>query len=77
MRPTVKVSVLGLITIACVAAVIAHDRMGATQNAAATVTADTRIPRNSKVYIAPMEGFETLNTSAFWETTNTPGLLCV
>ena len=64
MRLTVKVSALALVTIACAAGVIAQDRTGATQNAAATVTADTRIPRNSKVYIAPMDGFETYLAAA-------------
>ncbi len=64
MRLTVKASVLALVTIACVAGVIAQDRTGATQNAPTTVTADTRIPRNSKVYIAPMEGFETYLAAA-------------
>ncbi len=64
MRLTVRVSVLTLVMIACVARVIAQDRTGATQNAAAAVTADTRIPKNSKVYIAPMEGFETYLAAA-------------
>lgn len=63
MRLTVKVSVLALITIACASVVIAQDTTGVTQNAA--VTQDTRIPRNSKVYIAPMDGFETYLAAAF------------
>jgi hypothetical protein len=62
MRLTVKVSVLALLTIACVMAVIAQAGTGAAQNAAA---ADTRIPRNSKVYIAPMDGFEIYLAAAF------------
>jgi len=31
----------------------------------AQIPADTRIPRNSKVYIAPMDGFETYLAAAF------------
>ncbi|HYR76863.1 MAG TPA: hypothetical protein VEM96_13570 [Pyrinomonadaceae bacterium] len=62
MRLAVKVSVLALVTIACVAGVIAQDSTGATQNAVATQ--DTRIPRNSNVYIAPMDGFETYLAAA-------------
>ena len=62
MRLAVKVSVLTLSAIACVAGVIAQDSSAAAQNAAAT---DTRIPRNSKVYIAPMDGFETYLAAAF------------
>ncbi len=65
MKLTVKASVLALITIACASVIIAQDSTGATQNPAATVTADTRIPRNSKVYIAPMDGFETYLAAAF------------
>ena len=58
----VKVVVLALITIACATVVAAQDGPGATQNAVATH--DTRIPRNSKVYIAPMDGFETYLAAA-------------
>ena len=61
MKHTVKVSVLALITIACATVAIAQEGTGAMQNPAAT---DTRIPRNSKVYIAPMDGFETYLAAA-------------
>jgi hypothetical protein len=62
MKHTVKVSVLALITIACATVAIAQEGTGTMQNAVAT---DTRIPRNSKVYIAPMDGFETYLAAAF------------
>jgi hypothetical protein len=61
MRLIVKVSVLALVTIACVVGVIAQAGTDAMQNSAAV---DTRIPRNSKVYIAPMDGFETYLAAA-------------
>jgi hypothetical protein len=62
MRLTVKVGALVLIAMACVIAVIAQDGTVTTQNAGG---ADTRIPRNAKVYIAPMDGFETYLAAAF------------
>ncbi|HVS81480.1 MAG TPA: hypothetical protein VHE60_07080 [Pyrinomonadaceae bacterium] len=34
-------------------------------NSTTATSADTRIPRNSKVYIAPMDGFETYLAAAF------------
>lgn len=43
-------------------------RVGAQEQRAAPVSQtpeDTRIPRNSKVYIAPMDGFETYLAAAF------------
>jgi len=38
---------------------------GATPTAAPATPADTRIPRNSKVFIAPIDGFETYLAAAF------------
>ena len=54
-----------LITILCVAAFAAAQE-SSSQDKLATQTgaADTRIPRNSRVYIAPMDGFETYLAAA-------------
>ncbi len=43
-----------------------QDKPGTQVGSAATATpVDTRIPRDSKVYIAPMDGFETYLSAAF------------
>jgi hypothetical protein len=52
------------------AAAVAQDKPGQDKDAtaaerAAPSPADTRIPRNSKVYIEPMNGFETYLAAAF------------
>jgi hypothetical protein len=59
------------IVVVAVASVIATGQekgqpdKNATPAATTTAAADTRIPRNSRVYIAPMNGFETYLAAAF------------
>ena len=67
MRTLLKLTVLTVITIIFGASAVAQDQSGQDQKTgtAAASPADTRIPRNSKVYIAPMDGFETYLAAAF------------
>src|SRR5437868_15538215 len=65
-----RLTIIGsvLVTMLCVAA-FATAQESSSQDKPATLmstgAADTRIPRNSKVYIAPMDGFETYLAAAF------------
>jgi hypothetical protein len=67
MRITVRLTAFAIVAIVFAGAAVAQTSQP--QNSGATVNAvpspaDTRIPRNSKVYIAPMDGFETYLAAA-------------
>ena len=51
MKIKMNLAFLAITTLLCASAAVAQDRNIQRQN-------DTRIPRNSKVYIAPIDGFE-------------------
>ena len=62
MKIKVNLAILAITTMLFALSAVARDQPSQPQNtsaaAGATSPADTRIPRNSKVYIAPMDGFE-------------------
>jgi hypothetical protein len=61
MRMRIKLIVLLSATMLFACAALAQDQASTPQNPGSTsalAPADTRIPRNSRVYIAPMDGFE-------------------
>jgi len=61
MKIKMNLAVLAITTLLCASAALAQDQTSQRQNtnaATTSSTADTRIPRNSKVYIAPIDGFE-------------------
>ena len=67
MRIKLKLTLLAIATMLFASAAFAQDPTGPPQNtgtAAASSPADTRIPRNSRVYIA-MDGFESYLAAAF------------
>ena len=67
MRIKLKLTLLAIATMLFASAASAQDPTGQPQNtatAAASSPADTRIPRNSRVYIAPMDGFESYLAAA-------------
>jgi len=68
MRIIVRLPAIAIVAIVLAGAAVAQT--GQPRNSDATASsvpsaADTRIPRNSKVYIAPMNGFETYLAAAF------------
>lgn len=68
MRIIVRLTALAIVAIVFACGAVAQTSQP--QNSGATASAvpspaDTRIPRNSKVYIAPMDGFETYLAAAF------------
>src|SRR2546430_17680323 len=67
MTIKVRLILLAMATIIFASATCAQAQTGRPQNTGAANTtspADTRIPRNSKVFIAPMDGFETYLAAA-------------
>jgi hypothetical protein len=60
MKIKMNLAFLGIAMLLCASAALAQDQGGQPRStrAAAGSTADTRIPRNAKVYLAPMDGFE-------------------
>ena len=64
------IALLSMLALGCTAA-FAQDKKPEDKDRASAASntnsapADTRIPRNSKVYIAPMDGFETYLAAAF------------
>ena len=70
MTLTIRITSLLLLAVCLSASTLsmpsgAQDPNAKASQPAASEPADTRIPRNSKVYIAPMEGFETYLAAAF------------
>lgn len=64
MRIIVRLTVLAIVAIVFASGAVAQTSQPQNSGASAS-PADTRIPRNSKVYIAPMDGFETYLAAAF------------
>lgn len=68
-----KITELGLLLVLCLCSAtlavgqdsIQQEKPGTLASNSSLVPADTRIPRNSRVYIAPMDGFETYLAAAF------------
>ena len=63
-----KSILLAIVTLLITTTVLAQEQTSQTQSPSSASTnspADTRIPRNSKVYIAPIDGFETYLAAAF------------
>lgn len=61
MKTTVIVSIAVIVLLGC----LAGPQIANAQSSAPTDPIDTRIPRNSRVYLAPMEGFEQYLAAAF------------
>lgn len=61
MKTTLIASIAVLVLLGC----LACPQNANAQNSAPTDQADTRIPRNSRVYLAPMDGFEQYLAAAF------------
>ena len=59
-----RISLLCIVAILSFTSVAAQEKSEPEKNQSTTAV-DTRIPRNSKVYIAPMDGFETYLAAAF------------
>src|ERR1051326_5691193 len=64
MKLTSKTILLSLTLMLAATSVLAQDKPDENKTQA-NAPADTRIPRNSKVYIAPMDGYETYLAAAF------------
>ncbi len=60
MRISIRLIMLLSFAVLIASFALAQDQMTAqgTRTSATSVPADTRIPRNSRIYIAPMDGFE-------------------
>lgn len=68
MKRIVQPCLLLILLLACFSIVSAQDPMtpvGTPSGPAAGVQPDTRIPRNARVYISPMNGYETYLAAAF------------
>ena len=61
MKTTLIASIAVLVLLGC----LAYPQNANAQNSALTDQADTRIPKNSRVYLAPMDGFEQYLAAAF------------
>src|SRR5437763_1586860 len=61
MKTTVMASIAMIVLLGC----LAGPQIGNAQSSAPKDSVDTRIPRNSRVYLAPMGGFEQYLAAAF------------
>ena len=61
MKTTVMASIAMIVLLGC----LAGPQIANAQSSAPTDSVDTRIPRNSRVYLAPMGGFEQYLAAAF------------
>jgi hypothetical protein len=69
MNHLLRVTTLCILALLCGPVTRAQDKQSAslpaTTQSSASAPADTRIPRNARIYIAPMDGFETYLAAAF------------
>lgn len=66
MKHLVRITLLFTFVLACSSLGLAQDKPKTISNAITVDSkSDTRIPRNSRIYIAPMDGFETYLAAAF------------